>query len=78
MNRPTIVNRVRELRQQRGDMTQEDLAGQCGVTRQTIVAMETGRYSPSLELAFQVAHALDASVEKVFQWQPKSQTNKPR
>ena len=67
-----IVNRVRELRQQRGDMTQEDLAKLCSVTRQTIIAVESGRYSPSLELAFLLSHALDSGVEEVFEWRPKS------
>jgi len=67
-----IVNRVRELREQRGDMTQEDLAKLCSVTRQTIIAVESGRYSPSLELAFLLAHALDARIEEVFEWRPKS------
>jgi putative transcriptional regulator len=67
-----IINRVRDLRLQRGDMTQEDLAKLCSVTRQTIIAVESGRYSPSLELAFLLAHALDAGIEDVFEWRPKT------
>lgn len=65
-----LVNRVRELRQARSGMTQEDLAQLCGVTRQTVIALESGRYSPSLELAFRLAHAFGVGVEDVFQWQP--------
>ncbi len=49
-------------------MTQAELAQRVGVTRQTIIAIEQGRYSPSLETAFQIAHALDASLEEVFQY----------
>jgi putative transcriptional regulator len=65
------VNRVRELRQQRPGMTQEGLAALCDVTRQTIIAVESGRYSPSLELAFRLARAFDVGVEEVFQWRPQ-------
>ena len=49
-------------------MTQADLAQRVGVTRQTIIAIEQGRYSPSLEIAFQIAEALDAALEEVFQY----------
>ena len=66
-----IVNRVREVRQASTDMTQEQLAALCGVTRQTIIAIETGRYSPSLELAFLLAHALDSKIEDLFRWEGK-------
>ncbi len=72
MSDTPIVNRVRDLRLQRGDMTQEDLAKLCGVTRQTIIAVEGGRYSPSLELAFLLSRALDCGIEDVFEWRPKS------
>lgn len=72
MSSPKIVNRVRELRQQRTGMTQEDLAKRCGVTRQTIIAMESGRYSPSLELAFELAHAFDVRIEDIFEWRPRA------
>jgi len=64
-----VVNQVREFRQRRAGMRQEDLARLCGVTRQTIIALETGRYSPSLELAFRIAHALGARIDDVFQLQ---------
>jgi putative transcriptional regulator len=65
-----IVNRVRELRQARADMTQDALARQCSVTRQTIIALESGRYSPSLELAFRLAQAFGVGIDDIFQWQP--------
>jgi putative transcriptional regulator len=63
-----ISNAIRALRVARGDMTQQALADACGVTRQTIIALEAGRYGPSLELAFRIADALDARIEEVFQW----------
>jgi putative transcriptional regulator len=49
-------------------MTQEALARACGVTRQTIIALEASRYSPSLELAFRIADALGVRIERVFHW----------
>lgn len=49
-------------------MTQQALADACGVTRQTIIALEAGRYAPSLELAFRIAHALEQRIEEVFSW----------
>ena len=49
-------------------MTQQALADACGVTRQTIIALEAERYAPSLELAFRIADALDARIEDVFHW----------
>jgi putative transcriptional regulator len=64
-----VVNQIRRLRFERGEMTQEALARAAGVTRQTIIALEAGKYAPSLELAFRLARALGASVEEVFQWQ---------
>ena len=69
-----IVNRVREARQSRPGMTQEQLALLCGVSRQTIVAIETGRYSPSLELAFLLADALESRIEELFQWEGKKKS----
>jgi putative transcriptional regulator len=65
---PTIGNDIRALRIARGDMTQEALARACGVTRQTIIALEASRYSPSLELAFRIADALGVRIERVFHW----------
>lgn len=66
--KPTRVsNRIRDLRTQR-DLTQADIASQLGVTRQTIIAIEQGRYSPSLEMAFQIAAALGAPLDDVFSY----------
>jgi putative transcriptional regulator len=61
-----IINKVRELRFHHGEMSQEQLADIIGVTRQTIIAIEKGKYSPSLELAFKIARVFGAKVEEVF------------
>ena len=67
--KPTrVTNNIRALRTQRGDMTQADLAELLGVTRQTVIAIEQGRYSPSLEMAFQIARALQVTLDDVFQY----------
>ncbi len=63
-----VGNEIRRLRFECGGMTQQALADACGVTRQTIIALEAGRYAPSLELGFRIAHALDARIEDVFHW----------
>ena len=69
MVRPSKVsNQIRRLRFERSEMTQAELARMVGVTRQTIIAIEQGRYSPSLEMAFQIAQALDAPLEDVFHY----------
>ena len=69
MVRPTRVgNRIRALRFASGEMTQADLADRVGVTRQTIIAIEQGRYSPSLEVAFRIAHALGVPLDEVFDY----------
>ncbi|MCB5274969.1 hypothetical protein BJG92_02507 [Arthrobacter sp. SO5] len=69
MVKPTrVTNSIRRLRFERGELTQADLAERIGVTRQTVIAIEQGRYSPSLELAFQIAHALRAPLDDVFQY----------
>jgi putative transcriptional regulator len=65
-----IANQIRRLRFDRGEMTQEALARASGVTRQTIIALEAGKYAPSLELAFRIARAFGVGVEDVFQWMP--------
>ena len=67
--RPPIANAIRRLRFEHGEMTQAELARQVGVTRQTIIAIEQGRYSPSLEMAFQIASAFDVPLDEVFQYQ---------
>jgi putative transcriptional regulator len=64
-----IANQIRRLRFEHGEMTQEALARSSGVTRQTIIALEAGKYAPSLELAFRIARAFGVGVEEVFQWQ---------
>lgn len=66
-----ITNQIRRLRFEHGEMTQQALAEACGVTRQTIIALEAGRYAPSLELAFRIAHAFGVGVEDVFRWEEK-------
>jgi putative transcriptional regulator len=62
----TIRNDVRKLRFLRGEMTQEELAKRVGVSRQTIIAIEKGRYNPSVALALRVAGVFAAAVEQVF------------
>lgn len=68
MSGTPIGNEIRRLRFERGEMTQETLAQACGVTRQTIIALEAGKYAPSLELAFRIARAFGVGVEDVFHW----------
>jgi len=63
-----IDNNIRRLRFEHGEMTQQALAEQVGVTRQTINAIELGKYSPSLEVAFRIAAAFNAPLEQVFQY----------
>lgn len=70
MTKPTRVsNQIRRLRFEAGEMTQAELAERVGVTRQTIIAIEQGRYSPSLEMAFQIAHAFDVTLDDVFRYE---------
>jgi putative transcriptional regulator len=64
-----VVNQIRRLRFEHGEMTQADLADRIGMTRQTIVAIEAGKYSPSLEAAFRIARVFDVPLETVFQWE---------
>jgi putative transcriptional regulator len=64
-----IVNQMRRLRFEHGEMTQSDLAEKIGMTRQTIAAIEAGKYSPSLEAAFRIAHVFGVKLEDVFQWE---------
>jgi putative transcriptional regulator len=66
MARSPIQNSIRRLRFEHDEMTQQSLAEQVGVTRQTIVAIEKGNYSPSLELAFRIARAFALPIESVF------------
>jgi putative transcriptional regulator len=69
--RTRVTNEIRRLRFENGEMTQADLAQRIGVTRQTIIAIEQGRYSPSLEMAFQIAHAFDVPLDDVFRYRPE-------
>jgi putative transcriptional regulator len=66
MGKSPIRNNIRKLRFEHDEMTQQDLADKVGVTRQTIIAMEKGQYSPSLELAFRVARVFSVPLEAVF------------
>ena len=66
MGSSQISNNIRTLRFFNDEMTQEELAKKVGVTRQTIIAIEKGKYSPSLELAFRIAHAFGVPLEEVF------------
>lgn len=68
MTSTPIHNAIRALRFANGEMTQQALAQVCGVTRQTIIALEAEKYAPSLELAFRIARAFGVGVEDVFQW----------
>lgn len=67
--KPTrVTNDIRRLRFEHGEMTQADLAERIGVTRQTVIAIEQGRYSPSLEMAFRIARVFGVPLEAVFQY----------
>ena len=63
-----IANQIRRLRFDHGEMTQAELAERIGMTRQTIAAIEAGKYSPSLEAAFRIAQVFGAPLDQVFQW----------
>jgi putative transcriptional regulator len=68
MSKRRINNKIRTLRFFKDEMTQQQLADQVGVTRQTIIAIEKGNYSPSLELAFRIALVFEAPLEEVFSY----------
>ena len=68
-NAGRISNRIRRLRFDNDEMTQEELANRAGCTRQTIIALEQGKYVPSVELAFRIAKAFGVSIEEVFQYE---------
>jgi putative transcriptional regulator len=68
MSKNTIQNNIRRLRFDAGEMTQQQLADEIGVSRQTIVAIEKGNYSPSLELAFRIANHFNTPLEEVFSY----------
>ena len=71
MSELAVRNEIRRLRQENSTMTQAELARICGVTRQTIIALEAEKYSPSLELAFRLARALGRNLEDVFRFEEK-------
>jgi len=66
---PPIQNDIRRLRFEHGEMTQADLAARIGMTRQTVAAIEQGKYSPSLEAAFRIAQVFGVGIDAVFRWQ---------
>jgi putative transcriptional regulator len=66
----TLTNQIRLLRFLANDMTQAELGQRVGLTRQTIAAIEQGRYSPSLDVAFRIAHVFGKPLDEVFQWSP--------
>jgi len=69
MTNTRINNRIRRLRFDHDEMTQEELANRAGCTRQTIIALEQGKYVPSIELAFKIARAFGVMLEEVFQYE---------
>jgi len=71
MGKSQISNNIRKLRFEHDEMTQQQLAEKAGVTRQTIIAMEQDKYSPSLELAFRIAHVFRVPLEEVFSYEPE-------
>ncbi len=68
MGEGRLCNQIRMLRFLAGEMTQAELGARIGVTRQTIAAIEQGKYSPTLESAFRIARVFDKPLEDVFQW----------
>jgi len=71
MSKNYIQSNIRKLRFNADEMTQKDLADKVGVSRQTIVAIEKGKYSPSLELAFKIAQVFDTPIGEVFSYKPE-------
>ena len=69
MDKFRIQNNIRKLRFYHNEMTQQQLAEKVGVTRQTIIAIESAKYSPSLELAFKIARVFDVPLESVFSFE---------
>jgi len=72
MARPPIANQIRTLRFLAGEMTQAELGQRIGMTRQTVAAIEAGKYSPTLEAAFRIAHVFGKPIDEVFQWTGES------
>jgi putative transcriptional regulator len=74
MGKSRVSNNIRQLRFFHDEMTQQELAEKAGVTRQTIIAMEQEKYSPSLELAFRIALAFGVPLEEVFSYSPEAES----
>ena len=74
MGKSQVKNNIRKLRFFRDEMTQQQLAEKVGVTRQTIIAMEQGKYSPSLELAFRIARVFEVPLEEVFSYDTEDES----
>jgi putative transcriptional regulator len=72
MGSDRLSNQIRRLRFENGQMTQQELADKVGVTRQTIIATEAGKYAPSLPLAFRIAQTFGVPIENVFQYDNES------
>ena len=72
MTKPHIRNNIRKLRFNHDEMTQEELAEKAGVTRQTILAIESAKYSPSLELAFKIATVFGVQLDEVFTYETQA------
>ncbi|WP_117884244.1 helix-turn-helix transcriptional regulator [Aureibaculum luteum] len=70
MSKDHIQNKIRMLRFLKGEMTQQQLGDEVGVTRQTVAAIESGKYSPTLQLAFRIANVFDVSLDDVFKYDP--------
>ncbi len=74
MGSDRLSNKVRRLRFDNGEITQQQLADRVGVTRQTIIAIEAGKYAPSLPLAFKIARTFGVSIEQVFEYEDEEIT----
>lgn len=77
MSSAGLSNQIRRLRFENGEMTQQQLADRVGVTRQTIIAIESGKYAPSLPLAFRIARTFAVPLETVFQYQEAETSPSP-
>jgi putative transcriptional regulator len=76
MMQGSISNRIRTLRFMNGEMSQAELGQRIGLTRQTVAAIEAGKYSPSLEAAFRIAEVFNVPLGEVFQWEVKAPPSK--
>lgn len=75
MTKTRVTNRIRELRFHAGEMTQQELAERIGVSRQTVVAIEKARYSPTLELAFRIARVFGVPLDQVFRYAAEEESD---